>query len=371
MDKDLESLHKEAQSALKAKDYERASDLLRQILKADVDYKDAAQLLARVIKLSRRRWYNDPRVWGALAVLFLVVLGIYLYPKLQNLTGRLSLRPVVFPTDTRALTTAPPTTATATAPLPPTPTPIPLSWKRISLGQEFERDTVTALVIDPKDPEVLYAGMQNAGIFKSIDGGLSWRPTHQGLADAHVTSLLIDFQNPQILYAGTPSGIFKTEDGGENWYQFAKEIYLLMDPQDSSHLYKRDSNIIYETTDRGESWETVYTSKEGCPGEILGWDIHPTDGKTLFVGGGEECEPGVYLSGDGGQTWTLLAKTEIRPGGFTIHDIGFDSLTIGLDRQGNIYIYLQGDSALGTLAGVIHNENGAWRTLLSDPHQKL
>ena len=66
---ELEALYREAQSALKAKDYDHASNLLRQILKADVDYKDAAQLLARVIKLSRRRWYNDPRLWGALGAI--------------------------------------------------------------------------------------------------------------------------------------------------------------------------------------------------------------------------------------------------------------------------------------------------------------
>jgi photosystem II stability/assembly factor-like uncharacterized protein len=299
-----------------------------------------------------------------LAVLFLFLLGIYLYPKLQILTSQLAPKPVVFPTDTPALILAPPIASTATATSLPTPTPIPLTWKRVSLGQEFERDTVTAFVIDPKDPEVLYAGMKNAGIFKSIDGGLSWRPAYQGLTNAHVTSLLIDFQNPHILYAGTPGGIFKTEDGGENWDKFAEEIFLLMDSQDSSHLYKRDSNAIYESIDQGKSWQTVYSSKESCPGEILGWDIHPADGNTLFVSGGEFCEPGVYISNDRGHTWTLLAKTEIRPGGYTFHDLGLDTLTIGADRQGNFYIYIRGSNARGIYAGVTHNENGAWRTVL-------
>jgi photosystem II stability/assembly factor-like uncharacterized protein len=362
MDKDLESLYKEAQSALKAKDYDSASDLLRQILKADVDYKDSAQLLARVIKLSRRRWYNDPRLWGVLAILFLVVLGIYLYPKLQNLTGQLAPRPVVFPSDTPALTMAPPATATATS--IPTPTPIPITWKRVSIGQEFERDTVTAIVIDPKDPEVLYAGMKNAGIFKSIDGGLSWRPAHQGLAHSHVTSLLIDFQDPRILYAGTDAGTYKTEDSGENWYKFAEETYLLMDPQDSSHLYKRDSGAIYATTDQGHNWEAVYTTKDGCPGEILGWDIHPTDGDTLFVGGGEFCEPGLYMSSDGGRSWGLFAKIKIREGGYTIHDMGLENPDIGLDEQGTLYFHL-GPSGSSSDRGVKHEQGGMWRTILN------
>jgi len=93
-----------------------------------------------------------------------------------------------------------------------------LTWKRISMGQEFQRDAVTAFATDKKDSDVIYAAMKNAGVYKTIDGGLSWRPAHYGLASTQVESLLIDSQNPQILYAGTLGGVFKTEDGGENWY---------------------------------------------------------------------------------------------------------------------------------------------------------
>jgi len=211
------------------------------------------------------------------------------------------------------------------------PTPIPLTWKRISIGQEFERDTVTAIVIDPKDRDVLYARMKNAGIYKSIDGGLSWRPAHQGLSNTHVKSLLIDSQKPRILYAGTIGGIFKTEDGSENWSRIGEGIFLLMDPQDSSHLYARDAEGIYEAADQGKSWQTVYSTEEGCPGKIHSWAIHPVDGKMLFIDAGEECEPGRYLSNDGGHTWILIQKID----NIVCLDGG---LVIGLDEQGNYVI---------------------------------
>ena len=71
MNKDLERLYLEAKAALAEKDYNRAADLFRQILKEDVEYKDAAQLLAQAIKLSRRRWHNDPRLWGAFSIILL------------------------------------------------------------------------------------------------------------------------------------------------------------------------------------------------------------------------------------------------------------------------------------------------------------
>jgi photosystem II stability/assembly factor-like uncharacterized protein len=370
MNTDLESLYKEAQSALKAKDYERASELLRQILKADVDYKDAAQLLARVIKLSRRRWYNDPRLWSALGALLLVGLGIYLLPKLRGLYNQPALTSVIFPTETLTPTLAPTVTTTTTAKLLPTTTPIPLTWNRISLGQEFQRDTVTAFATDKNDPDVIYAAMKNSGIYKTIDSGLSWRPAHHGLSDAQVVSLLIDSQNPHILYAGTMGGIFKTEDGGENWSRIGEGTYLLIDMQDNSHIYARDENGIYETTDQGNTWKAVYTLEKECPDEIHSWAIHPADGKMLFIGGGETC-PGVYQSQNGGGTWTSIGLKD-KP--------NLDALTISLDEQGNYSIYTNFESPIfyeqrsGIYAS--HNEGVDWsRTripngcdlLISDP----
>ena len=71
------------------------------------------------------------------------------------------------PTTTTSTITPPPPAATIT----PTATAIPLAWKRISGGQEFTRDKIIALAIDPKDPNMLYINMENAGFYQSIDGG--------------------------------------------------------------------------------------------------------------------------------------------------------------------------------------------------------
>ena len=351
---ELERLYREAQSALKARDYGRASELLRQILIVDENYKDISRLLAQTVKLKRRRWYNHPVLWNVIGLAIIVLLGLFFVP---HLNGLYAPRPSII--NSLTATIPPIITATTTETLPLIPTTVPLTWKRVSIGQEFKRDTVTAFVVDPRDSDVLYAGMKNAGIYKSIDGGLSWRPSHFGLLNTHVQSLSINPQNPQILYVGTLGGIFRTEDGGKNWSQIDTRNYLLMDPQNGSHLYSRDSDGIYESTDGGTNWKSVYSSKEECPGEIIGWAIHPEDGNTLFGGGGEKCEPGVYLSNDSGHTWNLLAKMEIRPGGYSFYDIGLDSLVIGLDRKNYFYIYSH-----GTSPGVIHNENGIWRTIL-------
>jgi len=236
--------------------------------------------------------------------------------------------PVIEPTKTATL--IPPTsTPTPTVTPTSTPTPIPLAWTQISDGQDFEHDTVTAFATDKTDPNIIYAGMKNSGVYKTVDGGLSWLPVNQGLVVKKVESLLIDSQNPLILYAGTIGGVFKSEDGGENWSRTGEGTYLLMDNQDNSHLYARDDNAIYETTDQGSTWKVIHPLKKGCPDSISSWAIHPTDGNMLFIGGGETCA-GVYQSSDRGKTWSFLGL-EDKP--------NLDPLAIGLDEQGNSSIY--------------------------------
>jgi photosystem II stability/assembly factor-like uncharacterized protein len=261
-----------------------------------------------------------------LAVLLAVAWGVFRFG--SPLMSALSATPTAAPTGT-AMPSVPTATSTATSMPGPTPTAILLSWGRLNSGQLFQRDRITAIAIDPNDPGVIYVGTQHAGIYKSIDGGLSWYPTHHGLANARVTSLLINPQNPQVLYVGTLEGIYKTEDGAENWSQIGTGIYLLIDPQNSSHLYARDEDGIYESTDQGRNWREVYATKESCPGRIRSWATHPTEGDTLFitVEQGEACEQGLYLSNDGGNTW----KPE------EIGNFCLDGLVIGLDGQGKYY----------------------------------
>jgi len=129
----------------------------------------------------------------------------------------------------------------------PTPTtaPLPYKWSRINSMQFLERDQITALVIHPDDPDVIYAGMYKSGIYKTIDGGISWFPIQQGLTRGWIDTLIIDPQDTDTLYAGVNlAGVYKTEDGGENWRhldmdtaEFWSDIsYVSMDPADPSHL---------------------------------------------------------------------------------------------------------------------------------------
>ncbi len=317
MDKDLESLYKEAQSALKAKDYEHASDLLRQILKADVDYKDAAQLLARVIRLSRRRWYNDPRLWGTLGVLLLVGLGFFFAPKLQGFyTNQAPTPTLINPTITSSPTAQPPT-ATATATLLPTPTPVSLTWKRINIGQEFPRDTVIAFEIDPKDGDVLYVSMENVGFYQSIDGGISWRPLQIENVPADISTKLIANNDhnqeeeytvmntgpdgKERIYSVKTANWFISENGGESWSEFGiigkpQSNAITFDSQGSLYVYC-DSHLCKYSPD-GKQKNTLGKPDVSAFTLIA---ISSHDPNTIYIAG-----RGIAVSKDGGLTWTKL-----------------------------------------------------------------
>jgi len=248
----------------------------------------------------------------------------------------------------------------------PTPTtaPLPYKWSRINSMQFLERDQITALVIHPDDPDVIYAGMYKSGIYKTIDGGISWFPIQQGLTRGWIDTLIIDPQDTDTLYAGVNlAGVYKTEDGGENWRhldmdtaEFWSDIsYVSMDPADPSHLAYTSGWANLESFDKGETWEKILTETgdldPGIPlsvnvdpltGNLLYRTIHPSQEKyfNLFVSIGgtwkttienmDDCghgsavfldfDPsreawvysncgGIYLSADGGENWQKNSDT--------------------------------------------------------------
>jgi hypothetical protein len=85
-----------------------------------------------------------------------------------------------------------------------------------------------ALVIDRSNPSTIYAATgggyfdHNGGVFKSIDGGVTWVAANNGLPPKAGGALAIDPSNPSIVYVGTSGyGLFKSIDGGASWQALA------------------------------------------------------------------------------------------------------------------------------------------------------
>jgi hypothetical protein len=87
------------------------------------------------------------------------------------------------------------------------------SWFRVNNGLAHPRDgTLTALIVDPNNSSVLYAGVSPGGVFKSLDGAMNWNSFSEGLADLNVRSLTIAPGSTTTLFAATNVGVYRAYD---------------------------------------------------------------------------------------------------------------------------------------------------------------
>ena len=113
-----------------------------------------------------------------------------------------------------------------------------VTWKKL-LDQ-----TVTVIVIDSRRPGRIYVGGEGK-VYRSLDGGDSWVDLEEGLPQGLIHSMLIDPLNPNIIYAGVDmAGVYRSEDGGETWSLLGKGfpdtvkiMDLAIDPSSPDFLY--------------------------------------------------------------------------------------------------------------------------------------
>lgn len=130
-----------------------------------------------------------------------------------------------------------------------------LPWDLVDYG------FIHALTIDPQDSKTIYVASHVAsglGVFKSTDGGASWK---NSLLNGGGPALIIDPQNPSTLYAAGWNGVLKTTDGGANWNGVNSGLpenccgSLVIDPQNPNTIYAADGRFgIFVSKNGGRSW---------------------------------------------------------------------------------------------------------------------
>ena len=152
------------------------------------------------------------------------------------------------------------------------------AWKWLGPGNIGGR--TRSIVIHPGNPNIMWLGAVGGGVWKSIDGGTSWAPLADFMANLNVACLVIDPTNPNVLYAGTGegyyngdalrgNGIFKTTNGGANWTQLASTTgpnfffvnRLAMSPNGQVLLAATRSGM-YRSTNGGSSFTAVARAGE-------------------------------------------------------------------------------------------------------------
>ena len=202
------------------------------------------------------------------------------------------------------------------------------SWLEVNNGITNKR--INAIAIDPQRPEVVYAGYEGEGFYKTTNGGDSWarineRPLHHG------TSIAIDPLDTRILYLGTDRGMFKSVDGGKTVMALANGqpndgavVSIVIDPRDHGTLYiskyndKVELSGIWKSTDVGSRWKASNIGLSGGhPLQVgleryidtarlaFGLAIDPVHPNIIYAGtlGG-----GVFKSTDGGEHWSHASQ---------------------------------------------------------------
>lgn len=138
---------------------------------------------------------------------------------------------------------------------------------------------VNTLAVKPGDENTVLAGFSSGGIFKSIDGGINWYPVFDDNIELSIGDIIFDPGNPNVVYAGTG------------------------DPNIPSIVFNGDG--IFKSTDAGETWQYIGLSQQGIVSKI---QIDPTNPQILYAAtmGNpfvRDNERGIYKSIDGGITW--------------------------------------------------------------------
>ena len=219
-----------------------------------------------------------------------------------------------------------------------------VTWKAVT--DKYFGGTIGSIAVSQSNPNIVYVGTgespirgnvsQGDGVFKSVDAGKTW--TYVGLRDTRqISRVRIDPTNPDIVYVGAQGhvwgpnadrGVFKTTDGGKSWRKvlFRNDSTgitdLEIDPMNPQILYAAfwqayrepwklvsggAGSGIFKSTDAGEHW-TEITRNPGLPKGIIG-NIGITaspvkEGRLWAII--EADSGGVFRSDDGGATWTKL-----------------------------------------------------------------
>jgi photosystem II stability/assembly factor-like uncharacterized protein len=190
-------------------------------------------------------------------------------------------------------------------------------WASANVGLT---DTNTnTLIADPSSAGILYVGTNRGGVFKSTDSAASWVAT--GLSNTRITALGIDPRNPNILYAASFGNFFKSTDGGNSWTAINTGIPLsfissiAIDPASSAVYAATEAFGVFQSTDGGNSWTAInngLTNKS-----VTALIINPNSG-TLYAGteGG-----GAFVLSQVTQTsGTISVSTNNKDATFTITD---------------------------------------------------
>ena len=213
----------------------------------------------------------------------------------------------------------------------------PVGPSPIGGGRE-DNGTVTCVVVHPSNPDIIYRGTNSGGLWKTIDGGGTWRALfdqEDGRGVGEAGGVALDPNDLDVVYVGISDhvfqrsfsgpfintilrrGLYRSLDGGASWVllgsgfpagntgnatNFANVSIteVIVDPADSNRLYVAADDGVHVSTDRGLNW----TPGAGLAAAVDSLELDtttPANARILYAGVNGS---GVFRSTDGGANWT-------------------------------------------------------------------
>ncbi len=217
-----------------------------------------------------------------------------------------------------------------------------------NIGSAMMSGRIAAIdAIDQDGRITVFVGSASGGVWKSVNGGTTYRPVFDRQSAQSIGAVTIDPSNPKIVWVGTGEawvrnsvsvgdGVYKSTDGGENWTNVGLKdsehiAKILVDPADGNnvlvcamgHLWDdNEERGVYKTSDGGKTWKKVLAGANGASGcglLAMGqqapktiyasmWDFR-RQGWTFRSGGPGS---GLFKSTDGGDHWTDINDSDAK-----------------------------------------------------------
>lgn len=185
-----------------------------------------------------------------------------------------------------------------------------IDWKEI-YTEPADGTVITSLAVSQRDIQTLYAGTSEGALFKTMDGGNSWKNIFK--ARAAITEIDFDFSNDSIVYFEVFSqGILRTKDGGGSMDDITENIKkavknskvfsVAVDPSNPGILYAGLSDGIVKSSDFGDNWKEVNVLESSKKFPVRAIAINPKNSDEIIYSAAQA----VYKSSDGGKQWSTF-----------------------------------------------------------------
>jgi photosystem II stability/assembly factor-like uncharacterized protein len=262
-----------------------------------------------------------------------------------------------------------------------------------SIGPATMSGRVPAIEVVESNPDVMYAGSAAGGVWKSVNGGLTWTPIFDDQPIASIGAIAVNQANPDVVWVGTGegnprnsvsigNGLYRSLDGGKTW------AHLGLEKTEHIHkvvLHPADPNVawvaalgqnwgenpergIFKTVDGGKTWrKTLYVDPRTGGADLL---IDPSNPNKLFAAmwdyrrwpwafrsGGPGS--GLYVSYDGGESWTRFTEEDGLPKG----ELGRIGLAISRSNPNIVYALVEAEKS-----ALLRSDDGgkSWKKVNED-----